>query len=432
MRGMYLLVVGLLLAASVSAVAAPLPGAIFTTDNGSQLVNGNIYPSKDAVYLNGGPMRPGAAGLPDGEYYVQVTEPGGAVLGTSLGTADETPILVVYGEFAACYQLSAILRDPADNSMGYADTGNAGGEYKVWVSPLSTFDPNSSKTDNFKVKADVPAFGTLSMKSFYDADTDGAWDPNEAGLPGWQLLIVDGTVTSYDEIATLFSYSRVTGDNGAICEQVPPGHYTIIEYLPVPTPESPAKWVPTTAVVGYASVTVNGTASVAFGNVYLGAGGGRTLGFWSNKNGQSYVGADDLFLLRWLNLANANGSVFDPMISSALRTWLLNGKAVNMANMLSVQLAAMKLNVNNGFVADTALVYAPHVPGANAAGFTSIGTLMQTANNSLAAYRITLTDNAQRSNQEYLKNALDAANNNLIFVQPAPCPLFGVWQLPGS
>src|SRR5262245_24922503 len=43
------------LGAAQSARAASLPGAIFTTlANGSE-VNFNIFPSKDAVYLDGGP-----------------------------------------------------------------------------------------------------------------------------------------------------------------------------------------------------------------------------------------------------------------------------------------------------------------------------------------------------------------------------------------
>jgi hypothetical protein len=35
---------------------------------------------------------------------------------------------------------------------GYCTTDNPGGEYKVWVSQVPTFDSNSSKTDNFKVQ----------------------------------------------------------------------------------------------------------------------------------------------------------------------------------------------------------------------------------------------------------------------------------------
>ena len=59
----------------------PVSGAIFTTDLGCTGVNINIFQSKDDVYLDGGPAHVGAAGLPDGSYYVQVTEPNGTPLG---------------------------------------------------------------------------------------------------------------------------------------------------------------------------------------------------------------------------------------------------------------------------------------------------------------------------------------------------------------
>src|ERR1044072_7994762 len=77
----------LLVCAVMTSVAlmAPLPGAVFTTDvncNGTDL---NIYASKGDVYIDGGPAHVGSAGLPAGEYYVQVTEPDGTLLGTSIG-----------------------------------------------------------------------------------------------------------------------------------------------------------------------------------------------------------------------------------------------------------------------------------------------------------------------------------------------------------
>jgi hypothetical protein len=53
------------------ATAAPLSGAIFTTDSFGVPVNLNIYPNKEAVYLNGGPginAPDDAAGLPADTY----------------------------------------------------------------------------------------------------------------------------------------------------------------------------------------------------------------------------------------------------------------------------------------------------------------------------------------------------------------------------
>lgn len=99
-----------LLVAGSSVYAAP--GAIFTTDSACAGTNVNIFGNKVDVYLDGGPHHPGAAGLPDGSYYVQVTEPNGTVLGVSTDAAGVpvTAVTVVAGEFSSCYQLSAILR----------------------------------------------------------------------------------------------------------------------------------------------------------------------------------------------------------------------------------------------------------------------------------------------------------------------------------
>ncbi len=81
----------------------PLPGAIFTTDSTCTEVNQNIFDNKEDVYVDGGPAHPGAAGLPDGSYCVQVTDPSGA---TVLGKSDPGAVTVVDGEFVQCYQLT--------------------------------------------------------------------------------------------------------------------------------------------------------------------------------------------------------------------------------------------------------------------------------------------------------------------------------------
>src|SRR3989442_3725032 len=64
-------------------VHAQLSGAIFTTLPDGSAVNFNIYASKSDVYLDGGPP-PGApstaAGLADGAYVFQMTDPSGKTL----------------------------------------------------------------------------------------------------------------------------------------------------------------------------------------------------------------------------------------------------------------------------------------------------------------------------------------------------------------
>jgi hypothetical protein len=167
------------------------------------------------------------------------------------------------------------------------------------------------------------------------------------------------------------------------------------------------------------------TRDVQFGNVCLGAGGGRTIGFWSNKNGQAVMNAGgmgvELAFLSGLNLRNGSGADFDPASYAAFRGWLLSANAINMAYMLSAQLAAMELNVYNGMVNGSALIYAPGAQGA-VNGFLTVNALMSEANNELGLHASTLDGSPFRSYQEALKNGLDKGNNNQNFVQATACP----------
>lgn len=147
------LALALVVAGTLVALAAPpVKGAVFTTNSACNQVNGNIYENKWDVYINGGPKKPGRAGLPDGDYYVRVTMPNGKLLGTSIGSGNDKPVHVVDGEFAQCLSLDAILVRASDGTQGYDDTKNPGGEYKVWVSNQANFANNSTKTDNFKIR----------------------------------------------------------------------------------------------------------------------------------------------------------------------------------------------------------------------------------------------------------------------------------------
>lgn len=84
-RGLFVLCmafVGVSLMVVLTRAHAP-SGAIFTTTDDGSRVNANIYPSKKDVYLDGGPgpnAPQDAAGLDDGIYVFQVTDPSGKVL----------------------------------------------------------------------------------------------------------------------------------------------------------------------------------------------------------------------------------------------------------------------------------------------------------------------------------------------------------------
>jgi hypothetical protein len=170
---------------SVTSARADAPsGAIFTTvANGSE-VNFNIYQSKEDVYLDGGPG-PGApqtaAGLDDGVYVFQVTDPSGKTLLSTdpvqcrQFTVSGGIIVSTAPSPSGCAHVTGT--DVDHNAitvqlMPYNDTPNPGGEYKVWATMVTDyacypdlsqadctvkgskhgFVPGDSKTDNFKVR----------------------------------------------------------------------------------------------------------------------------------------------------------------------------------------------------------------------------------------------------------------------------------------
>jgi hypothetical protein len=283
-------------------------------------------------------------------------------------------------------------------SKGFDDTTNTGGEYKVWISQNSSFPNDASKTDNFKVSS---VAADLKVIKFYDANADGINNDSQS-ITGWKVNILDDV-----------NWDRYTPVDMVLA----PDTYTVSEYIP-----NEPNWIHTTAQTVTVTLSSGEEKTVEFGNVCLGPGGGHTLGFWSNKNGQNqfqnWSGA--LTLLKGLNLRNAEGGNFDPSTYQEFRTWLLGANATNMAYMLSAQLAAMELNVQAGLVSSSAIVYAPGVVvGTN---FVTISALMNKANQELGDHGSALSGDEWRSYQEALKNALDAANNNTNFVQSTSCP----------
>jgi hypothetical protein len=428
--------IGAHFAASAAQPLPPLPGAIFTAaapaapGGPCTTVNSNLYALKGDVYVNGGPDHPGAAGLlPNTAYYVQVTDPSGAVLlGTSLQNANsQKPVRTnALGNFEKCYRLIEIVSFAGQ--YGYDNTPNLGGVYKLWVSTDPNFANNSTKTDNFKVdngNPPVDSINRITIAKFYDANANGTQDPGELDITGWKVDLLGRAPKS-----TFAEYTLL--DDGT---------YVAEEYTPIQT-----NWYATSVTVNgvlqtnssttpvilnAAGVTVlapNATeGAVKFGNVCTGPGGGLTLGFWSNKNGQAAMDAmaggmsQALIFLSGLNLKDAKGNDFNPANYASFRTWLLNGNAVNMAYMLSVQLAAMELNVRGLKVNGNALIYAPGTNSANSVGFASVSDVMAEANASLANDALTLAGVPPRAYQEWLKNALDNANNNRTFVQATAC-----------
>ena len=392
-----------------SAHAQQLNGAIFTTDGTCSAVNMNIFDQKEDVSLNGGPeavggpRRTAPAGLPDAEYYVQVTEPNGVPLGTSVGTPNERPVRVVNGRFEQCYQLFSLVVSARDGQqIGYDTTTNEGDEYKVWISTSPDFTPSLSKTDNFKVKAAASA-GELVVTQFYDANANGR-DDDQAPVEGWRVTVAHATHDHLDLVRST-----------TVRAELDAAEYVVASVSPIES-----NWRPTTAPRADVALEPGRTVLVSFGALCLGPGGGKTLGFWSNKNGMTFATAS-LARLRELNLVGADGAPFDPGSYSQYRSWLLSANATSMSYMLSAQLTAMALNLWSGGVSSATLVDAPGTASANPLGYARIGDLIGEANAELAGFPVTFSNSPRRAYQEALKNALDRANNNFSFVQSTAC-----------
>ena len=185
--------------------AAPLHGAIFTTTPDGVIVNENVhYNQKIEVYLDGGPgphAPQNAAGLPDGDYVFQVTNPSGAVLLSEDASVCrvlrvDTGVIVARLNLGATYDPDGpggdapipchIDDDPAHPTdpgvagasgqhdtntdaddgpsdivvqlMPFFDTPNPGGVYKAWIIPLSRYGDNGGDL------ADLPTDHEVCVK----------------------------------------------------------------------------------------------------------------------------------------------------------------------------------------------------------------------------------------------------------------------------
>jgi len=229
MFGGGLLSAAFLLAVSVSA-SAQVPGAIFTTVMDGTRVNANLYPAKcgpTGVWLDGGPgpnAPQGAAGLPDGDYYFQVTDPSGKTL-LSTDAVERRQFHVAAGIISGLSGLgnhtTGVDTDHGATTVElcpFNDTPNPGGVYKAWVTPVGQFvgDPTKvdnpcghgcfhgfvpgfSKTDNFKVNNGAAGGSCLEVLKLIDVDENGRINQPPDLLVPWPVTITDplGTTNTF-------------------------------------------------------------------------------------------------------------------------------------------------------------------------------------------------------------------------------------------
>jgi len=286
-------------------------------------------------------------------------------------------------------------------------------ETPISIGPITVISRTDSTCNNFTNFW----YGKITGYKFYDTNGNGKWDAGETALAKWKITLT-GKLKNGTPITPIVTYTDANGCYTFTGLNL--GSYTIMESHP-----TQSNWMQTCpAAPGTYAVTINQSRQVAadnnFGNVALGCGGGLTLGFWSNKNGQALITTADVTFLCGLNLVNSNGSAFNPTAKSQVATWLLGANATNMACMLSAQLTAMELNVRHNFVNGGALIYAPGTNSANSNGFATVNAVMTEANNDLAGNTYVLSGNLDRAHQQALKDALDNANNNRTFILVPP------------
>ncbi len=264
-----------------------------------------------------------------------------------------------------------------------------------------TVKDNEGNTASDSDDATVKVLPVLTAWKFYDRNANGLWDEGEPGIQGWKIQV-------YNASGTLVE-TKYTNADGKVTFVLAPGKYTVKEVMAV------GSWMATTQK-SFTLDVQGGLNEVKFGNLCLGAGGGHTPGYWSNKNGEADMKkmgmSACLAELRTLNLRQPTGTSFDPTTYSQFKTWLQARNAVDMRYQLSGHLAAMWLNVKFGYVKADALVYAGPT-----LGYRTIGLVMNEANATLAL------SNPDRTYLGLLKDALDKANNNYNFVQYGPCPV---------
>jgi hypothetical protein len=210
----------------VASADAP-SGAIFTTLPDGSAVNFNIYGAKEDVYLDGGPgfaAPQGAAGLDDGTYVFQVTEPSGkTLLSTDEARCRQFTVAagIITGVVATgCEHVTGLDVDHGAVTvqlMPYLDTPNNGGEYKVHATRVADFlagcaelgvadglsvvdcgysggnfhgfVPAHSKTDNFKVRVGGPR--EIDTRFFTDRDNNGIKGNDEPWIDGNKITWTD-------------------------------------------------------------------------------------------------------------------------------------------------------------------------------------------------------------------------------------------------
>lgn len=267
----------LVLAASLlgSLASAQIDGAVYTTDVAG--LAKDSFPKGPDVYLAGGPGQNAGcvgAGLADGLYYFQVTDPAGATLLSSDRLPDRI-VRVVGGVFVSASSTHAVALGPCGSKIvqlyPFLRAPDGAGEYKVWITPVGSHVPggpnfgflsDKSKTDFFRLENAAPVNQAVIQGTvFFDYDQDGAYDPlvvGERPVPGWRVEI-DGLGVTFTDQDGHYEFIRDENTIHVIDSIAPaPGYVGVVD----------GRWAPTTPISA-SVVAVAPVTTLDFGLLFL-------------------------------------------------------------------------------------------------------------------------------------------------------------------
>lgn len=287
--------------------AAQISGLAFTTNSLGE--SEQVFPSVNSVFLAGGP-RPGsnclAPGLPDGNYYFQVTDNSGATL-LSTDSVSQRGLVVQGGVITGVLPgghptttgpcSSRIVRLAPFTPLSALD-----GECRVWLTRtdkyaagqgIHGFLPEFSKADTFKVATAGPLgpqtrfHGTVG----YDVNGNGFYDVVGAGevtIPGWKVHLDSGA-------SAPFTYSDADG-NFQFLRPFDFATYTLDSVAPAPgyVGTVGGRWVPTSPE-NVRTVAEVDDVKINFADLFLVSNPGlaRSKGFWHNSHGEALLAECD-------------------------------------------------------------------------------------------------------------------------------------------
>ena len=254
------------------------------------------------------------------------------------------------------------------------------------------------------ITPESPPTAAISGVVFYDPNQNGVQDSTEKGIAGWKVALSDAAPeTVYTDANGAYSFSVISAQSHMV-EEILPSATSNFSFIAT----TPTSRISTLAP----PITFN------FGVICNATPGGLTAGYW-HLNGCSRITHADVLALNAYCLVDTNGNPFDPVQASGCTVAFSDFlnlpplQTSNVANRLSVQLAAAFLNVQHGFTLGTVVIDSTR----------SVTAEFTYANSLLCAHPLTNADSPSRTEQARVFAIFSKLNLGSTFTLDR-CPAF--------